>query len=163
MNFVKFCQNPKKIPCFSCFLFKSTNFAQILKKIAQKCVLTSSAFRSSCHGLAFKPVKEARRSSSWQHLPPPRNFFKTGESDQIHNNTKLLKNQDEEKNVQKKEHWVNLSKRGGMNKVFQVVARLLPGISQGEAEGSSRGAQMSSTGSIKPYCLYRFVSLTVSK
>ena len=31
--------------CF--FAFKRTNFAQILKKITQMCVLTSSAFRSS--------------------------------------------------------------------------------------------------------------------
>ena len=33
--------------CFSCFAFKTTNFAKILKQIAWMCVLTSSAFRSS--------------------------------------------------------------------------------------------------------------------
>ena len=45
--FFKLCQNHKKSACFSAFAFKSTNFAQILKKIAQMCILTSSTFRSS--------------------------------------------------------------------------------------------------------------------
>ena len=37
----------KKKCSSSCVAFKSTNFAEILKKIAHTCVLTSSAFRSS--------------------------------------------------------------------------------------------------------------------
>ena len=41
------CHHHKKCLFFSCFMFKITNFAQILKKIAQTCVFKSSTFRSS--------------------------------------------------------------------------------------------------------------------
>ena len=35
------------MPVLSCFAFKNTNFAQMLKKFAQTCVCTSATFRSS--------------------------------------------------------------------------------------------------------------------
>ena len=44
----------KKSACFSCFAFKSINFAQILKTFAQTCVLSSSTFRSSGASIYWK-------------------------------------------------------------------------------------------------------------
>ena len=39
----------KNYAYFSCFAFKSTNSAHVLKKSAQMCFLTSSTLRSSAH------------------------------------------------------------------------------------------------------------------
>ena len=48
------CRPSKVLKCFFyCFAFKSTNFAQILKKIVQMCVLTSSTFRSTVTMITF--------------------------------------------------------------------------------------------------------------
>ena len=41
-NFVKLCQHHRKVPVFSGFAFKNTNFAQMLKIFAQACVCTSA-------------------------------------------------------------------------------------------------------------------------
>ena len=45
--FVKWCQNLFKKSALSCFVFKRTNFAQILKKILLTWVCTTATFRSS--------------------------------------------------------------------------------------------------------------------
>ena len=42
-----FAKNMKNCACFSCFEFKTPNFAKVLKNVAQICVCTSATFRNS--------------------------------------------------------------------------------------------------------------------
>ena len=49
-KFVRLCQKHENCSCFTSFVFKSINFAQILENFAQTCVCTSAAYRSFASG-----------------------------------------------------------------------------------------------------------------